>query len=101
MPHSVRKIPLGQWSVNFEAVQRLGKLVSASQQIIFPVTNSGYGVGESGIYCTEETPLRPISLYGETKVKAESALLERDNTITLRLATVFWVLSHECALIYW
>jgi nucleoside-diphosphate-sugar epimerase len=80
---------IGAWSVNFEAVQRLGKLVSASQRIIFPVTNSGYGVGESGKYCTEETPLRPISLYGETKVKAESVLLERENTITLRLATVF------------
>ncbi len=81
--------PIGAWSVNFEAVQRLGKLVSASQRIIFPVTNSGYGVGESGKYCTEDTPLRPISLYGETKVKAESVLLERENTITLRLATVF------------
>ena len=80
---------IGAWSVNFEAVQRLGKIVSVSQRIIFPVTNSGYGVGESGQYCTEETPLRPISLYGETKVKAESVLLERDNTITLRLATVF------------
>jgi len=79
----------GAYSVNFEAVQRLGKLASASQRIIFPVTNSGYGVGEPGTYCTEETPLRPISLYGETKVNAETALLERDNTITLRLATVF------------
>lgn len=56
---------MGAWSVNFEAVHRLGKLVSASQRIIFPVTNSGYGVGEPGKYCTEDTPLRPISLYGE------------------------------------
>ena len=80
---------IGAWSINFEAVQRLGKLASASQRIIFPVTNSGYGVGESGKFCTEDTPLRPISLYGETKVKAESALLDRENTITLRLATVF------------
>ncbi len=80
---------IGAWSVNFEAVQQIGKLVSVSQRIIFPVTNSGYGVGEAGKYCTEDTPLRPISLYGETKVKAEKCLLERDNTITLRLATVF------------
>lgn len=80
---------IGAWSVNFEAVHRMGKLVSASQRIIFPVTNSGYGVGEPGKHCTEDTPLRPISLYGETKVKAESVLLERENTITLRLATVF------------
>ncbi len=80
---------IGAWSVNFEAVQCLGKLVSSAQRIIFPVTNSGYGIGESGKFCTEETPLRPISLYGETKVKAEHVLLERDNTISLRLATVF------------
>ena len=80
---------IGAWSVNFEAVQQIGKLASASQQIIFPVTNSGYGIGEAGKYCTEETPLRPISLYGETKVKAERVLLERENTLTLRLATVF------------
>ncbi len=81
--------PIAAKSVNFDAIQLLGKLASASQQIIFPVTNSGYGIGESGKYCTEETPLRPISLYGETKVNAEKVLLERENTITLRLATVF------------
>jgi len=81
--------PIGAWSINFDAVQQLGKLASASQRIIFPVTNSGYGIGEAGKYCTEETPLRPISIYGETKVKAERVLLERENSITLRLATVF------------
>ncbi len=80
---------IGAWSINYEAVHCLGKLASVSQRIIFPVTNSGYGIGESGKYCTEETPLHPISLYGETKVKAENALLDRENTITLRLATVF------------
>jgi len=79
----------GAWSTNFEAIRCLCKLLSPSQQIIFPVTNSGYGIGESGKYCTEDTPLRPISLYGETKVRAEAIVLERENSITLRLATVF------------
>jgi nucleoside-diphosphate-sugar epimerase len=54
-----------------------------------PVTNSGYGVGEKGKFCTEDTPLRPISSYGVTKVKAEEAVLARSNSISFRLATVF------------
>ena len=41
------------------------------------------------MHCTEETPLEPISLYGRTKVDAETALLQRPNVVTLRLATVF------------
>ncbi len=80
---------VGAYSINFEAVQMLTKLASQQQQIIFPVTNSGYGIGRPGVPCTEDSPLRPISLYGETKVKAERVVLDRGNAITLRLATVF------------
>lgn len=80
---------IGAYTVNYEAVQLLCKLSSPGQRIIFPVTNSGYGIGQPGIACTEDSPLRPISLYGETKVKAERAVLDRGNAITLRLATVF------------
>ena len=82
---------IGAYTVNFEAVQLLCKLSSAQQRIIFPVTNSGYGIGQPGVPCTEDSPLRPISLYGETKVKAERVVLDRGNAITLRLATVFGV----------
>ena len=82
---------IGAYTVNFEAVQLLCKLSSPSQRIVFPVTNSGYGIGQAGVPCTEESPLRPISLYGETKVKAERVVLDRGNAITLRLATVFGV----------
>jgi nucleoside-diphosphate-sugar epimerase len=57
--------------------------------VLFPTTNSGYGVGESGKYCTEETPLRPISRYGRDKVEVENAVLDRENAISFRLATVF------------
>ena len=78
-------------SVNLEAIRLLLKLRGKDQKIIFPTTNSGYGVGEAGIYCTEETPLRPLSLYGRLKVDAEKMLLENENVITLRLATVFGI----------
>jgi nucleoside-diphosphate-sugar epimerase len=65
------------------------QLASPQQRILMPVTNSGYGIGEAGKFCTEESPLRPISLYGVTKVAAEKAVLARENSITFRLATVF------------
>lgn len=75
--------------VNYESIQLLADLRDRSQRIIFPTTNSGYGRTSGETYCTEETPLEPISLYGETKVEAEKHLLSQENTITLRLATVF------------
>ena len=76
-------------SVNHGAVKLICDEASADQRIIMPITNSGYGVGEAGKFCTEETPLRPITLYGRTKVAAEEAVLARDNSISFRLATVF------------
>lgn len=58
------------------------------QRLIFPNTNSGYGIGDDEL-CTEESPLKPLSLYGESKCKAEEAVLKYDNSVSLRLATVF------------
>ena len=76
-------------STNQHAVEMICRLASREQWIVIPNTNSGYGVGEQGKFCDEETPLRPISLYGITKVNAETAVLDRENGISLRLATVF------------
>ncbi len=78
-------------STNYEAIEMLCRIASKEQRILIAVTNSGYGVGEKGKYCTEDTPLRPISLYGTTKVKAEESVLRRENSISFRLATVFGV----------
>ena len=77
--------------VNLEAVRLLLELRSPNQWVLFPTTNSGYGVGQEGIHCTEETPLRPISLYGRLKVEAEKAVLDAGNSLTLRLATAFGI----------
>jgi len=76
-------------SVNRDAVRAIADGMSPSQMLIFPSTNSGYGVGEAGIDCDEETPLRPISLYGRLKVELERDLLDRGNAVTFRLATLF------------
>jgi nucleoside-diphosphate-sugar epimerase len=76
-------------TTNQDAVEMICRLAGKNQWVIMPVTNSGYGVGEKGKFCTEDTPLKPISTYGTTKVKAEEAVLARDNGLSFRLATVF------------
>lgn len=81
--------PTAAISTNLEAVRLLLKLRSRQQRIVFPCTNSGYGIGQADRFCTEETPLKPISLYGRTKVEAEQAVLEAGGSASLRLATVF------------
>jgi nucleoside-diphosphate-sugar epimerase len=85
------KDPITARAVNFEAVKTILTKRSPDQMLIFPTTNSGYGVGEEGIHCTEETPLRPVSLYGQLKVEIEKIILESGNSITFRFATVFGV----------
>lgn len=76
-------------STNLDAIQMILSLRSKQQRIVLPNTNSGYGIGEKDAFCTEESPLNPISLYGRTKVEAEAATLAAGNSVTFRLATVF------------
>ncbi|MCB0060527.1 MAG: NAD(P)-dependent oxidoreductase [Caldilineaceae bacterium] len=83
------KDPWRAKSINLDAILSLLDLASPRQLLIYPTTNSGYGTKSGDVFCTEESSLEPISLYGETKVAAENAVLERENSITLRLATVF------------
>lgn len=80
---------IGTITTNRDAVVLLCRFMSKDQRLLMPVTNSGYGIGEKGKFCDENSPLRPISLYGRTKVEAEMAALQRENSISFRLATVF------------
>ena len=80
---------IGAITLNRDAVINLVKRLSPSQRIVYPTTNSGYGIGEADAFCTEATPMRPVSLYGQTKVDAECAVLDDGRGVTLRLATVF------------
>jgi nucleoside-diphosphate-sugar epimerase len=81
--------PVAAKTINQEAVEMLCRIASKQQRMLMPVTNSGYGIGEGGKVCTEDSPLQPLSLYGRTKVKAEEAVLARGSSISFRLATVF------------
>ena len=83
--------PWSAKSINFDAVKMLLDLKSPHQRLIFPTTNSGYGIGQEDRFCTEETPLRPISLYGKLKAEIEGIILSCENTLTLRLATLFGI----------
>jgi nucleoside-diphosphate-sugar epimerase len=65
------------------------KHVSKDQILLMPTTNSAYGTGDENNYCTEESPLRPISQYAIEKVEIEKAFMEHPNSISFRLATVF------------
>lgn len=84
-----RQDKIGAITTNRDAVNLISKLASNNQRIILPTTNSGYGIGQKGVFCTEETPINPITLYGTTKMEAEKIVLERGNSISFRLATVF------------
>ena len=81
--------PVGAQTTNYEAVQLIVDEAAHDQVIIYPNTNSGYGRCAPGEECTEDMPLNPVSLYGRTKVEAEAAVLGRENSVALRLATVF------------
>jgi nucleoside-diphosphate-sugar epimerase len=87
--YACRANPWDTWDVNFEAVKNICRIKSSGQLLLFPMTNSGYGATTGQVYCTEDTPLNPISIYGKSKVEAEKVVLDTENAISFRLATVF------------
>ncbi|GLK87741.1 NAD-dependent epimerase/dehydratase family protein [Pseudomonas turukhanskensis] len=81
--------PIGASSVNHDAIALMLGLLSPEQRVLMPTTNSAYGTGDANNFCSEQSPLRPISQYAKEKVKVEYMLMQRENVISLRLATVF------------
>jgi len=75
--------------VNYDAIKFIIDNTTDHQKILYPNTNSGYGIGEKNNYCDETSSLNPISLYGKLKVQAEKDLLSSNRAISFRLATVF------------
>jgi nucleoside-diphosphate-sugar epimerase len=78
-------------AVNHDAVKTIAEMLSPSQMMIFPSTNSGYGIGAADISCNEDSPLKPVSLYGRLKVDLEAFLLDKGTIATFRFATLFGV----------
>lgn len=76
--------------INFNQIVNIVRF-SKGKKILYPNTNSGYGIAEGQTECTEESPLTPISVYGQTKCDAENFLRTSTDAITFRLATVFGV----------
>ena len=81
--------PVGATTTNHDAIALMLKLLSKEQIVLMPTTNSAYGTGDENNFCTEESPLRPISQYAIEKVEIEKELMEHPNAISFRLATVF------------
>ena len=81
--------PVGATTVNHDAILMMLKHVSPQQCVLMPTTNSAYGTGDKDNFCTEESPLRPISQYAIEKVKVERELMQHPNAVSFRLATVF------------
>lgn len=81
--------PVGATTVNHDAIKMMLGLLSQEQLVLMPTTNSAYGSGDQDNFCTEESPLRPISQYAVDKVEVERHLMEHPNAISFRLATVF------------
>ena len=77
-------------STNLGSIKTLCKYATKSNKIIYLTTNSGYGIGEKNKYCDENSPLKPISLYGRTKCDGEELVKTKvKNFVCFRLATVF------------
>lgn len=80
--------PVDAELVNRQALLWLfNEIPNNDQTIIMPTTESVYGTNAE--VCTEETECAPLSKYGRDKLEVETALLERDRAVSLRLATVF------------
>ena len=75
------------------SIETLLKYITKKQKLIYPTTNSGYGIGQKDKYCDENSPLNPISLYGVTKLQAEKLVMTHKNSVAFRLATVLGFLT--------
>lgn len=85
------RTPVLAKQLNYDSIVMLLRHVGENQMVLYPNTNSGYGIGQKEAFCTEKTPLNPISLYGKLKVESEEILLASNRAVAFRLATVFGV----------
>lgn len=75
-------------SVNVEGTQNVAAAAGRDRPVVFASTSSCYGAVKDSL-CTEDTPLRPLSLYGETKVQSEEIVQSQCNAAVYRIATAY------------
>ncbi len=83
-----RKNPILAAEVNVGGTRNLIQALSKQQRLIFASSGSVYGKLEG--VCTEQTPAKPITLYGKTKLEGEKMVLDHGGT-ALRFASLFGV----------
>ena len=76
-------------SVNVESTKKMCDLMSKSQKLIYASTTYIYEISKKKI--NEDSPVNPKTLYARTKLEAEKICLNRENTVSLRFATIFGV----------
>lgn len=84
-----KKYPREATQTNLHGSMLLDKL-RGDTPVLFGSTGSNYGVVTDEV-CTEETPLNPVTLYGETKTLAEKLFRESGNSVCYRFATAFGI----------
>ncbi|MGB0640104.1 MAG: NAD-dependent epimerase/dehydratase family protein, partial [Myxococcota bacterium] len=82
-----KKLPDRATQVNVGGTENVIATMPDDALLVYASTGSNYG--EVNGICTEDSPLNPLSLYGQTKTKAEELCLARSNSIALRFATAF------------
>jgi nucleoside-diphosphate-sugar epimerase len=82
-----KKLPRAAVEVNVDGARNVVELSPPDARLLYASTGSNYG--EVMGICTEDTPLNPLSLYGETKTQAEDLITSREGSVSLRFATAF------------
>lgn len=79
-------------AINVEGTRNVAAVAGRGRPVVFASTGSCYGDVCDAI-CTEDTPLRPVSLYARTKAQAEVIMRDQCDAIVCRLATAYGVSS--------
>lgn len=77
-------------SINVEGARNVAAATGRERPLLFASTSSCYGAVDDSL-CTEDTPLRPLSLYGETKVQGEEIVRNECAAVVYRIATAYGI----------
>ncbi len=82
-----KKDPKLAQEVNHFGTANVNNARDVSQKLFYASTGSVYGKVED--ICTESLTPKPLSTYGETKLRAEQEVMSKGNSIAYRFATAF------------